>query len=334
MAPFPNHQETRKMASRDLPPVENEVVIVHAASLMNPLQYFKKIAPYVKVARLDHWFKNIFMVLGIIVAIAHNNIAVTLPLIWKCSIAILLTCFISSANYVINEIWDVEFDRRHPNKKFRSVVTGHVSVRTLVFVDVLLVIVSMGISYIFFNRQFSVVLGIFFLIGGVFYNIPPVRTKDLPFIDVLGESVNNPLRLLLGWFAVVSSNNLPLVGIISYWSFGAMLVTAKRLAEFRHFGDQLLLYRPTFKYYSNSVLILMYFLFGLVTLATFVLLGITFNSRLFFVLPLLLIFLIWFSVLTFQKNSIVKEPERIFEKKLFTAYCLLSLVVFAIILLH
>ncbi len=298
------------------------------------MQLLRKISPYLKVARLDHWFKNIFMVLGMIIAIAQNRIPVTIPLIAKCSIALFLACLISSANYVINEIWDAEFDRRHPNKKFRAVVTGQVSIRRLVLLDALIVTVAMGVSYILFNRQFCVVLGLFFIIGGIFYNIPPVRTKDLPFIDILGESINNPIRLLLGWFAVVNLNNLPLTGIIAYWSFGAVLVTAKRLAEFRHFGDKLLLYRPTFRYYKDSVLILMYWGFGLVTLATFVLLGITYNSSLLFILPLLVIFLIWFSVLTFQKNSIVKEPERIFEKKLFTSYCLLSLVAFAIILLR
>ncbi len=37
---------------------------------------------------------------------------------------------------------------------------------------------------------------------GCIYNIPPVRSKDLPYIDVLSESVNNPLRFLLGWYMI------------------------------------------------------------------------------------------------------------------------------------
>ena len=40
---------------------------------------------------------------------------------------------------------------------------------------------------------------------GCVYNIPPVRTKDKPFLDVLSESVNNPLRLLSGWYIVGAS---------------------------------------------------------------------------------------------------------------------------------
>ena len=34
------------------------------------------------------------------------------------------------------------------------------------------------------------------LLMGIAYNVPPLRTKDRPYLDVLSESVNNPLRLL------------------------------------------------------------------------------------------------------------------------------------------
>ena len=33
--------------------------------------------------------------------------------------------------------------------------------------------------------------------------MPPVRTKDRAYLDVLSESVNDPLRLLMGWFAII-----------------------------------------------------------------------------------------------------------------------------------
>ncbi len=35
---------------------------------------------------------------------------------------------------------------------------------------------------------------------GCIYNIPPIRSKDLPYFDVLSESINNPLRMLAGWY--------------------------------------------------------------------------------------------------------------------------------------
>ena len=39
---------------------------------------------------------------------------------------------------------------------------------------------------------------------GPVYNVPPIRTKEIPYVDVITESFNNPIRLLLGWFAVTA----------------------------------------------------------------------------------------------------------------------------------
>ena len=39
---------------------------------------------------------------------------------------------------------------------------------------------------------------------GILYNVEPIRTKDRAYVDVLSESINNPLRFLLGWSAIVS----------------------------------------------------------------------------------------------------------------------------------
>jgi hypothetical protein len=34
---------------------------------------------------------------------------------------------------------------------------------------------------------------------GIFYNVRPMRTKDRAYLDVISESINNPLRLMIGW---------------------------------------------------------------------------------------------------------------------------------------
>ena len=73
---------------------------------------------------------------------------------------------------------------------------------------------------------------------GVLYNVPPVRTKEWPYLDVLSESVNNPIRLLLGWFALVTDHVPPLRSSLSYWMIGAFFMAMKRYAEYRHIGDR------------------------------------------------------------------------------------------------
>jgi hypothetical protein len=198
----------------------------------------------------------------------------------------------------------------------------------LTFFDVFLIIFTLIVSYLVFNEKFFLFMILFFIIGGVFYNIPPIRTKDVPYIDVIAESANNPLRLMLGWYVINNETGPPLIGILCYWSLGAILVTAKRLAEFRFLGKNSIQYRPTFKYYDSSLLTVMYFFYIVMTLITFVLLSLEYKHQMFYFLPLTLIFFIWFTFLTFQEDSVVKEPERLFEKKAFATYCLLVFIIF------
>jgi hypothetical protein len=173
---------------------------------------------------------------------------------------------------------------------------------------------------------------LFFIVGGISYNVPPIRTKDLPYVDVIGESINNPLRLMLGWYVIDNVSAPPLIAVLCYWFLGAALMTAKRLAELRFLGQKSVEYRPTFKCYSNSSLAVMYFFYVVTTLVTFIFLSLEYERRMFYFLPFILIFFVWFTFLTFQQNSIVKAPERLFEKKAFVNYCLFVLFIFCGIL--
>ena len=55
----------------------------------------------------------------------------------------------------------------------------------------------------------AAMLGLLWIMGCL-YNIPPFRTKDRPWLDVLSEAVNNPLRLLIGWYMVPTGLIAPL----------------------------------------------------------------------------------------------------------------------------
>ena len=62
---------------------------------------------YVKIARPDHWVKQIFVLPGIVlafIAVRPNIKDIILPII----IGLIATCFIASANYTINEWLDRE----------------------------------------------------------------------------------------------------------------------------------------------------------------------------------------------------------------------------------
>ena len=104
---------------------------------------------YVKIARPDHWVKNAFIFPGLVLAfILVGNANSTGVFILKLIAGFLATCFIASANYVINEWLDAKFDRFHPTKKNRSVVTNDMSVKVVIVMYITLTLCGFVLGYI------------------------------------------------------------------------------------------------------------------------------------------------------------------------------------------
>lgn len=83
---------------------------------------------YIKMMRLDHWIKQLFIIPGICFAFllygGDTSISVLVP---KLILGFIATSLIASANYEINEYLDREFDRFHPIKKNRTAASEEVN---------------------------------------------------------------------------------------------------------------------------------------------------------------------------------------------------------------
>src|SRR5262249_48939284 len=143
---------------------------------------------HLAVMRLDHWVKNVFVLPGIVVALSFDPSLAGWSLIASVSIGLLCTCAVASSNYVLNETLDARFDVHHPAKRHRAVPSGSAS-RFVLFAQ-WLALGAGGIAVAYrLSGGLAATLAALWLMGCI-YNIPPVRTKDLPYIDVLSEAVN------------------------------------------------------------------------------------------------------------------------------------------------
>ena len=141
---------------------------------------------YIKIARPDHWVKNAFIFPGIVIAFLLADFELTIPqFIFKLVMGFFATCFIASANYVINEWLDAEFDKYHPTKKFRPVVSENMKF-SLVMVEYGICIVIGVLLSLLVNKQFLIV-ELILLFMGVVYNVKPMRSKDIVYFDVISE---------------------------------------------------------------------------------------------------------------------------------------------------
>jgi 4-hydroxybenzoate polyprenyltransferase len=215
---------------------------------------------YFKICRPEHWLKNIFILFGHVVAWALVlNFQWDASLIGVAVLSLIPACLIASANYILNEILDAPFDAVHPTKRLRGIPAGKVKVKYLWWLKAALIVVAFLLCWWWkFNWAYQAALGLL-LFSGLVYNVPPLRLKDRAFMDVIAESFNNPIRLWLGYYALVSPQHVPPLSIVlAWWSFGALLMTGKRYSEFRFIGDREVSgkYRKSFRVYTETSLIL------------------------------------------------------------------------------
>ena len=288
--------------------------------------------PYIQIARVDHWFKNVFMLLGVLLAVFYEPALCTWDASLLVGVALLATCVVASSNYVLNEILDAPMDRFHPVKKHRPVPSGQI--RTpLAWLEWLLLGAS-GISLAWLINPYFLAMALTLWVMGVVYNVSPIRTKEIPYLDVLSESVNNPLRLLLGWFALTTDRLPPLSLILAYWMVGAFCMATKRFAEYRRIDNRevAVQYRKSFAYYTEErLLVSMFFYVAMCALFAGIFL-VRYHVELIFFVPAAAGFFAYYLKLGLQANSPVQNPERLFQERGFLLYMLLSTALFVLLM--
>lgn len=286
---------------------------------------------YIKIARPDHWIKNLFIIPGVVVALLIFGRDLHKFLTIRFVFGFLATCFISSANYVINEWLDADFDKYHPVKKYRPVVTDSLKFTYVMLEYAVFSLLGLGLS-LFINSYF-VFIEIWLLIMGLLYNVKPFRTKDIPYLDVLSESVNNIIRLLLGWFIITDHHFPPISILIGYWMCGAFLMSVKRYAEYKMISDPDTagLYRKSFRYYTEKSLLcssLFYSMCATVFTSIFI---IEYRVEYVLSLPMFIGLFVLYFYLSFKEDSVVQKPEKLYKEKSLLFYLLAFIVLLFIL---
>jgi len=293
---------------------------------------------YLAVARPDHWFKNLIVVAGAAVYL-WEPAAVVDPwpvVLGRLTLALLVTSLASGANYIANEILDARRDREHPVKKHRPVAARRLDRTRLWVLAALLALAALGLAARLLAWPVTLCLTAFLVVGGVVYNVPPLRAKEVPILDVLVESANGPLRLLLGWFAVTTAGAPPASFVLACWALAALVMTGKRYSELLYIGSprRAAAYRSSFGWYTERRLHGAMVGYALAGVACFV--GLALESgrlRLLWMLPFIAIFVRWFFRLSRKKDAFVREPEHIWKRPLFAVYALFLVLLFAMLAL-
>jgi len=290
---------------------------------------------YLRALRLERWPRSLAIFIGTAVFVfLHRDEAAAfsaLEIAWRLAAAFLLTWGISTANYVLNEIVDRPFDVHHPTKRLRPLVSGEIRQRPFALIGVGLAAACLGASGLLFDR--TLFLGLLaLLVAGVIYNVRPIRAKDIPFFDSISESVNNPIRFMIGWSALAVTGELPPLSVlVCWWAFGNFLMIAKRLSEFRFLKDKAGEYRASHRKYTRTSLVAGMTASAVICLLAFLYFARDFRLQSFYAIaPFLLFFFGLIFRKTLREAEVMEEPEKLFVRPKYALYAIFLVALFTL----
>lgn len=240
------------------------------------------------------------------------------------------TTLVACSNYVINEVLDAPFDRLHPTKCARPAALGIISVTGAYVQWIAMMVIGLLIGWQV-SGKFVLAAAALWVMGCV-YNIPPLRAKDVPYCDVLIESVNNPIRMLLGWFIVTSIITPPISLLVAYWMIGCYFMALKRFSEFRQIGAfQAAAYRNSFKWYTEESLLVSVLFYASLAMLLFGAYMMRYRIELILSFPTIALLMSVYFQMAFQADSPVQNPEKLYKQKFLMGTLALTVILLGVL---
>ncbi|MGC9292455.1 MAG: UbiA family prenyltransferase [Acidobacteriaceae bacterium] len=194
------------------------------AKQVHPVQVFQDRRPALSSAfsalRAHQWAKNVLLFLPLL--LAHN-------LHWHafllCALAFASFCLMASGTYIINDLLDMEADRRHPRKRQRPFAAGDLSAVTGALLALFLLACGAWLAVCWLPLAFVVWL-VLYAVATLAYSL---YFKRMVLVDVILLSALYTLRILAGAAAVSVAVSPWMAGFSIFFFFSLALL--KRFSE-------------------------------------------------------------------------------------------------------
>ena len=205
--------------------VSNSARLVAKAKRLTPLiqhyqAYRPGIAKYLRSLRLHQWVKNTLIFLPLVLAHKFMEIADLLDVLT----GFVAFGLVASANYVTNDLLDLESDRRHASKKNRPFASGDLSILTGAMFLPLLLIVGFGLGYKV-GIEFLIYLFIYLSVTLLYSYF----AKSVVILDIIVLAILYTIRLVAGAAAIHEPVTFWLLAYSLFIFFS--LASVKRYAE-------------------------------------------------------------------------------------------------------
>lgn len=185
----------RRASNREIP-VEDWFTHISAqdknlkAGIVPVIEWRRKIRLAAKALRFHQWVKNVLVFAPFF--LAHRPLDIhTLVIL---SLAWVSFGFAASSAYVINDILDIDSDRKHPKKRHRPFAASELATTFGIVLSSSSVAISLMISIFFLEPAFLAIVGLYLIIS-LLYSL---GLKQLLLVDVLVLVALYTLRIYAG----------------------------------------------------------------------------------------------------------------------------------------
>jgi 4-hydroxybenzoate polyprenyltransferase len=144
--------------------------------------------------RPKEWIKNVLVYAGVLFSGSFNDLGA----LGTATIAFVAFCAISSAGYMLNDLMDVDLDRKHPKKRFRPIAAGELSEGGAMALGVGLALGALAVGFAAVNWQVGLLVAGY----GAAQASYSLGLKQLVIVDVMMIAALFILRVVAGAVAV------------------------------------------------------------------------------------------------------------------------------------
>lgn len=177
--------------------------------------------PYIVALRPYQWTKNLIVLAAPLFAFSFS---------WQSLLgsffALFLFCCTSSGFYLLNDIADLESDRRHPIKCYRPIAAGLISIPVALMMAVALLGSALSLGWLYEPMLGGILLG--YAILQIAYNL---KIKRTPILDIIAIATGFVLRAYAG--AAATGIVLSVWLLLCTAMLALFLAVEKRKAELR-----------------------------------------------------------------------------------------------------
>ena len=255
----------------------------------------------INLIRIRQWYKNLVVFLALFFS---KNLFTQSDIITSI-LAFFAVSFISSTNYIINDIYDVKDDKKHPEKSKRPLAAGKISKSSAIFFGIIFFIASIALSW-YLGKEFLLIIIALFVLTQCY----TFFLKKTAIIDIISIATFFVLRAIAG--AVSISVWISPWLILCPFFLSLFLSSGKRHADMLLLKEKASSTRTSYKTYtldltnalmiiSTTLLVISYALYSFLSV----------HQNLIYTLPFALFVIFRYFHLISSGSEIARHPEKV-----------------------